>query len=320
MATLRTKMLVVGLLATVILGKQKSARASNDTFNYAGDGYQSSYASWNEYAGNTDVGAAHLYFSLEQASWNGKGVSAAFLVDHTYSQSWQMMNDYVYLFGAEIHPLSVSVSGQADMFGKAAPFRYAQSSSARFAVLNSDVGSVAHDNCGTYNCTTQSATVSKTLTEASGTFMVSFVPVTVGAWLEGTLYENVTGRGRAVVLNGVQGQFHGHTNSEMKAGARLNAHFYTFAGVRWLAAVGVTTDITLLDVNVNPFNQNMVARGGVVDTVGWSNSVPVTVSTMNGSVDVWGELFGGHVSTNIASWNGYSANTNLFNVTGVRTF
>jgi hypothetical protein len=314
------KMLVVGLIAAGIVGTQKTANASNDTFNFVNDGLQASYDSWSEYVGNTDVGAAHLYSSHETASWNGKALSAVYLSDHSYSQSWQVMSDYVYLFGAEIHPLGVFVSGQADMFGKAAPFRYAQSSDAQFAVLGNAVGSVAHTNCGTYNCTTQSATVSKTLAGGSGTFMVSFVPVTVGGWIEGTLYENITGRGRAEALNGVQGQFKGESSSEMKAGARLNAHFYTFAGVRWLAAVGVTSDITLVDVNVSPTSANLVARGGAIDTVAWANTVPVTVSTMNGSVDVWGELFGGYVSTNIASWNGYSATTNLFNVSGARLF
>jgi hypothetical protein len=309
-----------GLLMAGVLAGSPAVRASNDTYSYPGDGYQVTYDNWSEYTGNTDVGEAHLYFSEEQSAWNGKAYPSSAFRDHSYSQSWQTLNDYVYLFGTEFHPLSVFVSGQGDMFGKVAPFRYAQSSSGRFAVLNSDVGTVSHPSCGTTSCTSQTASVTKTLVSGSGTFYVSFVPVTVGGWIEGTLYEELFARGHAEPLNGVLGQFKGETGSSMKAGGRMDAHFYAFAGVEWLANVGVTTSINLIDVNVNPWNGNLVARGGAVDTVSWANSVPVTVSTMRGKVDVWGELFGGRVSTNIVSWDGYSTSTTLFDNRGARSF
>ncbi|HXI56419.1 MAG TPA: hypothetical protein VNO55_10190 [Polyangia bacterium] len=298
------------------------ARADSST----AEGFHYTLSLWNEAVGNTNIGEAHFYMGEEMAWWNPKGVSPAIRSNDTFSQSWQSLDDYVTLFGLEFHPLSVFAQGRADMVGSDGSFSFTKSTDAHFRVLNSDVGSVSKAACDwRAECATQNASISQTFFSVDVPFSVSIATITLHVDVDGSLFENVTGKAASVALldRPALGDLIGQTSTSMSAGASLTAHLGVDGSVisSVLDSVGVTSAIKLIEVSIGPSNGNSLVATPNKSSVAWSNTVPLTVSTLNGSVDVNAHvLWVGSVTENVVSWNGYSTTTNLFNESGSQIF
>lgn len=154
-------------------------------------------------------------------------------------------------------------------------------------------------------CSTFDRSISRTLFSTSASFTVGFVPVTVSASVVGNLHAGLSTSADATRFFGLNDTAFETLNSAMNASAYVQANLSAFAGISGVLAVGVSGSFKLIDIAVSPnsFQRTDADSGGYAGT--WYNKLPLALSSMSGSVDVWAEITPfWKPSVNLISWPG----------------
>jgi hypothetical protein len=310
----------VHIISTAALAAASAVLAASPAFADSAlvDGSHYSIENWSETEGNSLIGNFHMLFNRDNSMWTPT-------VSSTPSSSFAVAEsdffDYGYLFNSEYQFIGATASGVGQMSGSG-PFTYSQSASASFYILQDQIASPVVGPCdGKGTCASVSSHISKTLFSTSYPFSVGPVPVTVSADINADLFANASAEGYGVPFINRQGNFMGNPRSSLGAGASVSATLRAFAGIEDVLAVGVTGNFGIISVSVTPQANELVIAYPGHGALNWTNSVPVNVTTMNGSVDVWAEITPLWTpSTNVVSWGGYSLNQNLYSDTGKKFF
>ena len=174
--------------------------------------------------------------------------------------------------------------------------------------------------CGGASCASWQTSISKTFFTAQATFTVGFVPVTVTASVSGTAYAGISASAYASRFLFIGGSFLGQATSSLSAGAYATAYMSAFAGIPDVLGVGVSSNFRLLGVDVTPTVSAAMIRSSTANTQ-WSNRMPLTISTMNGSAKVWADISPWwSPSQQLISWSGYSWTKDLYNYSGSQKY
>ena len=153
-------------------------------------------------------------------------------------------------------------------------------------------------------CLTWSSSVS--LFNASATYAIGFVPVTVRAQVLGNLHGGGTASARNQAYLGLNHSNVAFDSTTQDVGSYVAVNLSASAGIV-VASAGVTGSFRLIDISITPSNSlKHLATPGFYSR-STTAVLPFNITTMGGSVDLWADTFLGRVGTlNLITWNGYS--------------
>ena len=279
-----------------------------------------------EQYGNSDIYASWGYMSYELARLDL--TEPPTVAENTVlrtSESGVGLWTTAGLFGLQKVPISAST------WARATQNRVGSASSTYFAGVAGNVAVMGSQwyylplsspacpsGSGPGNCAGFDRSASTTLFSTSKTFTLGPIPVTVDGSVVATMHEGLSSKAYSARYVGSANTFYGSTSANLNASAYLSANFGAFAGIPDVVGVGVTASFRLLEIAVTPASSNTFVSSPTGLTQ-YSNSMPLTVRTMSGRVDVTATL-GFSYTKNIVSWSGYSNTWNLYNTSGSQKF
>jgi hypothetical protein len=218
----------------------------------------------------------------------------------TESKATQNFYAEARLFGLTKRIFEVDSSGRAYMTTSGSK---GLSTSGRVLIL----GNEHWGNSSSSGPTSYSHPFFRTLIHKQKTYLLAgFIPITV----IGDVTMIIVAGMNATAVSGVYdsrvaGSHYGRGTASIGMGGDIDAQLDAFAGWDDVAAVGVTGEFRLLDVDVTPTADSLqIAKwGGSQTYVYWSNTLPISVKSMAGKIKIWAEyLWQKHTNT-VFNWN-----------------